>query len=424
MVVVKSKKVYNLAIEKILQLRSFVYKEKILKNIMKKRNSASFIFIMLGMLTAFGPFVTDMYLPSLPSMTGYFKTSVSMVQLGLTFSMFGMAFGQLLFGHLSDKYGRRKPLLIAMILFLISTFACVFAPNIEIFVVLRLIQGIGAAGGIVIARSVAADKFKGRNLTKAFAVVGAINGMAPVVAPITGGLLVEITGWKGIFAILFVWGIILTSVTSKFKESLSQTRRSKEKLSKTIKMFKNVLKNKEFVFYTLQIFFTMAILFSYISASPFIIQEHYKFSPVAFSLFFAANAAAIGTGAAISSRFKNYEKSLKTGSTGMIICSILLLCILAINGSIVFFEGLLFILCFMMGLTFPVTISFALNSAKKQSGTASAIIGASGFLAGSIVSPIVGLGNILISTGIAFTVSSISAAVFAFLVLKYRNLKI
>jgi DHA1 family bicyclomycin/chloramphenicol resistance-like MFS transporter len=108
----------------------------------------------------------------------------------------------------------------------------------------------------------------------------------------------------------------------------------------------------------------------------------------------------------------------------MIICSILLLCILAINGSIVFFEGLLFILCFMMGLTFPVTISFALNSAKKQSGTASAIIGASGFLAGSIVSPIVGLGNILISTGIAFTVSSISAAVFAFLVLKYRNLKI
>jgi DHA1 family bicyclomycin/chloramphenicol resistance-like MFS transporter len=186
-------------------------------------------------------------------------------------------------------------------------------------------------------------------------------------------------------------------------------------------MFKNVLKNKEFVFYTLQMFFTMGILFSYISASPFIIQEHYKFSPIAFSLFFAANAAAIGTGAAISSRFKNYEKSLKTGSTGMIICSILLLCILAINGSIVFFEGLLFVLCFMMGLTFPVTISFALNSAKKQSGTASAIIGASGFLAGSIVSPIVGLGNILISTGIAFTVSSAFAGLSAYLASRQRK---
>jgi DHA1 family bicyclomycin/chloramphenicol resistance-like MFS transporter len=101
---------------------------------MNKRNSIYFLFIMLGMLTAFGPFVTDMYLPSLPAMTDYFNTGVSMVQLGLTFSMFGMAFGQLLFGPLSDKYGRRKPLIFSMAMFLVSTFACIFAPSIEIFI--------------------------------------------------------------------------------------------------------------------------------------------------------------------------------------------------------------------------------------------------------------------------------------------------
>lgn len=379
---------------------------------------------MLGMLTAFGPFVTDMYLPSLPTMTNYFNTSVSMVQLGLTFSMLGMALGQLFFGPLSDKYGRRLPLLVAMVLFLISTFACIFSPNIEFFVSLRFIQGIAAAGGIVIARSVATDKFKRRNLAKAFSIVGAINGMAPVIAPITGGLVLGIIGWKGIFGILFFWGILLTIVSANFKESLSKTRRSKEKFLKSFNMFKSVLKNKGFVFYTLQMAFTMAILFSYIASSPFIIQEHYKFSPFAFSLFFAVNAMAIGTGAAIAARFKNYELSLKVSNMGMIICSIMLFIVLANNGSIIFFESFLLILCFMMGLTFPVVTAFAMNSARKQAGTASAILGASGFLSGSIVSPLVGLGNILVTTGIIFVVSSFFAALFAFLAFGYRNFKI
>lgn len=155
--------------------------------LIKKRNSAFFLFVFLGMLTAFGPFVTDMYLPSLPAMADYFSAGASMVQLGLTFSMLGLAAGQILFGPLSDKYGRRKPLLWAMILFLLSTVGCVFAPNIESFVLLRLVQGVAGAGGIVISRSVAADKFKGRNLAKALAVIGAINGIAPVAAPVIGG---------------------------------------------------------------------------------------------------------------------------------------------------------------------------------------------------------------------------------------------
>ena len=132
------------------------------KMMMVKKNSAQFIFIFLGMLTAFAPFVTDMYLPSLPSMQIFFDTSVSMVQMGLTFSMLGLTCGQLVFGPLSDKYGRRKPLIFSMVLFVISTLLCIFSPSIECFVALRFLQGIAASGGIVIARSIATDKFKGK----------------------------------------------------------------------------------------------------------------------------------------------------------------------------------------------------------------------------------------------------------------------
>lgn len=136
---------------------------------MVKDNSKLFILVLLGMLTAFGPFVTDMYLPSLPSMGEYFSTSSSMVQLGLTTSMIGLAVGQIFFGPLSDRYGRRIPLQVAMWLFIVSTIFCLFAQNIQQFVAFRLIQGIAGAGGIVIARSIATDKFSGKDLAKMLA---------------------------------------------------------------------------------------------------------------------------------------------------------------------------------------------------------------------------------------------------------------
>ena len=139
---------------------------------MVKENSQLFILVFLGMLTAFGPFVTDMYLPTLPAMTGFFQTTSSQVQLGLTASMIGLAVGQLLFGPLSDKYGRRIPLIMAMLLFLFSTLGCLFSATIMQFVGWRLVQGIAGAGGIVISRSIAADKYSGRELAKMLAVIG------------------------------------------------------------------------------------------------------------------------------------------------------------------------------------------------------------------------------------------------------------
>lgn len=380
-----------------------------------KSNSSFFIFVFLGMLTAFGPFVTDMYLPSLPAMTVFFDTSVSMVQMGLTFSMLGLALGQLFFGPLSDKFGRRKPLMISLLLFLLSTLACIFAPTIEIFVFLRFIQGIAASGGIVIARSIAADKFKGLNLTKALAIVGAINGIAPIAAPVIGGMMLKIIGWQGIFVSLLIIGLALLLLGLNFNESLSTARRSKEKISRSLVLFKTVLQNKKYLFYTLQLSFSLAILFAYIASSPFIIQNHYGFSPFAFSLFFAANAIAIGVGAAFAVKFKSQQTSLFVSVCGICFCCIALFLAMQSNASIVVFEGLMFTLCFALGMTFTVATSIAMDAARANAGTASAILGAGGFLFGSIVSPLVGLGNIMFSTGLVLIICAAAAAVFALL---------
>lgn len=379
-----------------------------------KTNSAGFILFFLGMLTAFGPFVTDMYLPSLPAMTAYFNTSISMVQTGLTFSMLGLAAGQLLFGPLSDKFGRRPPLIVSMILFVVATTACIFSPNIEIFVLLRFVQGIAASGGIVIARSIAADKFKGANLAKSLAVVGAINGIAPIAAPVTGGLIVRYTGWQGIFVILLLLGAALLALGLHFNESLSQPRRSKEKLSRSLLLFKPVLQNKKYLFYTLELAFALAILFAYIASSPFIIQTHYGFTPFAFSLFFAVNAVSIGFGAAASVRFKSQHAALKISVIGINLCSWGLLLSVPFQVSIIGFEALLFILSFMLGMSFTISTTTAMDAARANAGTASALLGASGFLFGSFVSPLVGLGNIMLSTGIVLVVCAAGAAYCAY----------
>ncbi len=168
-----------------------------------------FLMVFLGMLSAFGPFVTDMYLPTLPSMADVFHTTPSLVQMGLATSMLGLAVGQVFFGPLSDKYGRKAVLVSAMILFAISTIAAIYSPTIEFFNTCRFLQGLGGSGGIVLSRSVATDCYSGRDLAKTLAIIGAVNGIAPVTAPVIGGLVSGAVGWKGIFWILFGLGAVI-----------------------------------------------------------------------------------------------------------------------------------------------------------------------------------------------------------------------
>lgn len=391
---------------------------------MGKDNSKLFILILLGMLTAFGPFVTDMYLPSLPVMGEYFNTNSSMVQLGLTTSMNGLAVGQIFFGPLSDRYGRRIPLQVAMWLFIASTVCCLFAQSIQQFVAFRLIQGIAGAGGIVIARSIATDNFSGRDLAKMLAIIGAINGIAPVVAPIIGGVFTEAIGWQGIFGILLVLGVLLLAGCIRFRESLPKENRLATKWADTFHSFKVVLKNKQFVCYVLQLAFAQGVLFAYIASSPFIIQQHYGYSPFAFSVCFSINAIAIGGAAAFSVKFRRPANGTLIGCMGMLIFSLLECAALALGCSFWIYELLLLAVLFMMGMTFTTSTALAMECERDNAGTASALLGAVCFSFGGIVSPLVGIGNILVSTGVIFVICSLCSLSSILLALGRRRARL
>ena len=258
-----------------------------------KRNSKTFILLFLGLLSAFGPFVMDMYLPTLPAMSVYFRTTSSMVQLGLTTSMAGLAAGQLFFGPLSDKYGRRPVLSVALMLFLLSTAGCIFSENILQFITLRFLQGVSGAGGVVLSRSIAADKYSARELAGVLAVIGGINGVATVAAPIAGGFLADASGWQGIFWSLFLLGTILLAGSFRMEESHPTELRTSVRWNDILRNFSLILRNRQYLAYTLQYGFTMGVLFVNIASAPFIMQEHYGLSAMQFSLCFGANAIAM-----------------------------------------------------------------------------------------------------------------------------------
>ena len=365
---------------------------------LRRPNSKIFMLLFLGLLSAFGPFVMDMYLPTLPEMTGYFGTSSSMVQLGLTTSMIGLAVGQLIFGPLSDRYGRRMPLIIAMTLFLFATAGCIFANNISQFVAMRLVQGIAGSGGVVLSRSIASDKYSAMELAMMLGIIGSINGIATVAAPIAGGLMAGLGGWKGIFWCLMGLGAVLLAGSIRMKESLSGSKMKKNGKEAFLGGFRDVLRNRRFVLCIMQYGFTMAVLFTNVASAPFIMQEHYGISPMMFSLVFAVNAIAMAIATALAPRFRSMEKALRTGSDGMLLISVV-----------------------MVGMSFTASNALAMESGHGNAGIASALLGTAGYAFGGIVPPIVGLGDMMVSAGVLFILfSALSCACTLLTVSKKR----
>jgi len=378
----------------------------------RRQNSTLFLLVSMGMLSAFGPFVTDFYLPGLPILTDYFHTSTSMVQLSLTAGLLGLGAGQLFLGPLSDKYGRKMPLLWSLALFIISTVACLFAWDIHSFVLFRLFQGIAGSGGVVISKSVATDLYKGEKLTKFFSMLMVVNGLAPILAPVFGGLMMKITDWKGIFVLLLLLGIILFVLNLQLSESLADNRKIHGSLFSSFKPFVRILKNRKFMYFVLTQAFAMGLMFAYISSSPFIFQVHYHLGPVLYSFCFALNALGIMAGSWFVS-FLGGRKALLYGVAGIVVMGAVFALILVTGQSVLVVEACLFLLMVFMGLIMPASASLALDLERKNGGSASAVLGFLAFLAGSIVSPLVGLGNMIWSVAIAVVVCSVLSLFFA-----------
>lgn len=363
-------------------------------------NSRLYILIVVGIVSAFGPFVTDFYLPALPVLGGYFNTTASLVQLTLTFSMVGLAVGQLVIGPLSDKYGRKTPLIISLVLFCISTIGCLYAPDIYVFIFFRLLQGVSGAGGVVISKAIATDLYEGKELTRFFSMLSSVQGIAPVCAPVLGGVLLEMTDWKGIFRILVWIGIVLIVALAFFKESLNDEQRQHCGMFSTFRHYISVLRNTQFMRYVLVQAFAMGVMFTYIAASPFIFQEHFSMSPLAYSLCFGANAVAVMLGSLTVSLFPDAACALRIGTRGVGIMSLFVAAALIFGTSVWWVEVSLFVFMLFLGVILPGSTTLALDLERKNSGNASALLGFLMFLFGGILSPLTGLGNMLYTTGI------------------------
>lgn len=373
-----------------------------------------YLYLLLGALAAFPPLVTDMYLPALPVMTSEFHTTPSAVQMSLAACILGLAAGQLIFGPLSDKWGRKPLLKSALILFVIATVASIFSPSIEILNIFRFFQGLGGAGGVVLSRSVATDCYSGRELAKTLAIIGAINGIAPVTAPVIGGLFSEAIGWKGIFCILLGIGVLLYLVSIPFRESHAPEKRYKGSLTSLFSQVTELLKNTAYLRHVLVFGMSNAVLFGYISSASFILQNDFGMSELMFGVLFGINSLAIGFGSMLSLKLRQISNASRLGCAGMLLCSLLQFCNYSLGTGILGYEILVFVMLFSVGMVFTSATTLAMTEGKAMIGWASAVVGATGFLFGGIVTPLVGLGTIQLSTYCVMGLCSLIALSLSF----------
>ncbi|RDU60623.1 multidrug effflux MFS transporter [Helicobacter sp. MIT 14-3879] len=382
-----------------------------------QRNSKIYLFFNMAMLSAFGPFVTDFYLPALPNIKEVFQSTTSLVQLSLTFSLIGLALGQLLMGPLSDKYGRKSILLLSLGLFIISTIACLLSKDIYSFIISRFIQGVAGSGGIVISKSVALDLFEKEELSKFFSILGAIGGIAPICAPIFGGFVLKYTDFHAIFSILLGIGVVLFVCIIFFKESLAQEHRIKEGFLKSFTFFR-VLRNKPFVLYTLTQALSMGVMFSFIASSSFIFQRHFGLDELSYSLCFAGAAIGITFGAGIMPLFRDDKLALKLGLYGMVIIGLLVCAALNLRVNLLILEVAFVVLFIFLGFILPSSTSLAMQLETRNSGNASAILGFALFAFGGLISPLTGINDIFFSTSIVIILCSLLALILGLLALR------
>ncbi|GHB25822.1 Bcr/CflA family drug resistance efflux transporter [Streptomyces xanthochromogenes] len=385
------------------------------------RRTGLLVTLVLGGLTALPPLSMDMYLPALPEVTDALRSPAATVQLTLTACLAGMALGQLVVGPMSDRWGRRRPLLIGMVVYVLATAVCAFAPNVELLIAFRLLQGLAGAAGIVIARAVVRDLYDGVEMARFFSTLMLISGVAPVVAPLIGGQVLRLTDWRGVFVVLTVIGVLLTAVVFKWlHETLPVERRHSGGVGEALRTMGGLLKDRVFTGYMLAGGFAFAALFAYISASPFVVQEIYGASPQTFSLLFGLNSVGLVVVGQINGKLLIGRVSLdKALGFGLAVITLAATALLLMTSGAFGEVGLapiaagLFVLMSAMGLAMPNTNAQALMRTPNAAGSASALLGTSSFLVGAVASPLVGIAGE--ATAVPMAVVQLASAVAALL---------
>ena len=350
--------------------------------------------ILLGALTALGPFTIDLYLPAFPVLEAEFDTTAAAIQLTLTGTMVGFALGQLIVGPLSDKVGRRVPLLAVTALHVLASTAAAFAPSLELLSVSRVLMGAGAAAGGVVAAAIVRDLFGGRRLVVMLSRLALVSGVAPVLAPLVGSALLLVMPWRGVFAVLAVYGaVMLISALVFIPETLPPARRHERGATTVWQRYRSVLSDRVFIGVLIIGGMTFSGLFSYLSSSSFLFQLDYALSPQQYGLMFAVNSLGVVLGVQAASRLAarfgpQWVLAWSTGVLALAASSIIVTDQLGLGlwGTVV----PLFVFMTACGFTFPCVQVLALDRHGKAAGTAQSIIGASNFGVAGLISPLVG----------------------------------
>lgn len=358
---------------------------------MEKRGFGLIAF--LGILTAIAPLSTDMYLPSLPELSAEFGITASMAQMTLTMTMVGMALGQVVGGPVSDKMGRKLPLLFGMAVFTLASLLCIFVSDIYHFLVLRFLQGFFGAFGIVVARAVARDVCQGPELMRYFAVLMMVNGLAPILAPVAGGQILAFTTWRGVFVALVVVGAVQVVETVFFRETLPKAKRS-ESFLESFKSFPMLLHDTYFRGHCLVQCFVFGSFFAYIAGSSFLFQNVYGVSPQVYSYIFGGIGVGLLLSGTLPARLAGTVREIVMLKYSLFIPaggSLFLLAGFLMDAPIWYTVPVLFITIIPLSVMGAASVALALSKEGKVSGSASALLGFFSMILGGVCMPLAGI---------------------------------
>lgn len=373
--------------------------------------------IALGALVALGPFTIDLYLPAFPSVADEFGASDAAVQLTLTATSIGFALGQLLIGPWSDKVGRRTPLLIATGIHVVASIGVALAPNVELLGILRVVQGIGAAGGGVVAMATVRDLFGGQPLVRMLSRLALVTGLAPILAPVIGSQLLRVTEWRGIFVVLAAYGALVLAVAALLiVETLPRDARGRSAHSTAGARYRALFSDRIFVGVALIGGMVFSALFAYLSSSSFLLQDVFGLNAQQFGVLFGINSIGVAIGSQASSRI---VRRVAPQWVLVVALPVMLLAAASIGVFAMLGFGLasvlvpLFVILTGCGFCFPIVQVLALAHHGQEAGTAASLLGAVNFGLAGIISPVVGV--LGIST--ALPMSAVMAATLAVAIL-------
>jgi DHA1 family bicyclomycin/chloramphenicol resistance-like MFS transporter len=371
---------------------------------------------VLGLLTIFGPMFLDLYLPVLPALTAELQSTTSVAQLTITACLLGLAIGQIIAGPLSDRFGRRMPLLIGVIAYTVTSALCAISPTIETLIIARFVQGLAGAVGIVIAQAAGRDVYSGGKLLRYYGRLTVLGGLAAIIGPVIGGQLAAVTDWRGVFLFLAAVGIaILVASLLVFRETLPEHRRTTGGLSHTLSDFRRLLADRVFIGAVLITGFTYSAIFAYLSGATYILQGMYGLSPQGYSFAFGLNSLGFVIFGFIAGRLAERWSErgtlaagllmALTGALGLLATALLHLPLIAIVLS-------LFTMVSGVAVTSPPATSLALKDYPDIAGTASSLLGLARFAFGGLAAPLVGIGgaNDPVPFGVVAAVAAAAAA--------------